>query len=261
MAAFAADAQGSLLLVPRRLVFEDGRRVQELNVANNGKDTARYSIDLVAMNMREDGTIEPVRAEDSANKVLSLLKVYPRHILLAPGESQVVKVQLQHRGAGKLEPGEYRSHLRFKPIPKARQGRARMKKMVTKVRLKLKPVFSFSVPVIIRVGASDTRLTLDDLRFTNKGDTLPRLQLTARRSGNMSVYGDMFVQLTTADGKTTPVATLKGFSVFAPNLTRSFLIDLKPKNLNFKGGRLTVSCFTQVEERSVRIAETSLELP
>ena len=34
-------AQGNLVSMPRRVVFEDAKRTQELNIANNGTDTAK----------------------------------------------------------------------------------------------------------------------------------------------------------------------------------------------------------------------------
>ena len=37
-------AQGNLLLTPRRVVFEGAKKSMDLNLANTGKDTARYVI-------------------------------------------------------------------------------------------------------------------------------------------------------------------------------------------------------------------------
>ena len=36
-----AQAQGNLLVTPRRVVFDGSSRVMELNLANTGRDTAR----------------------------------------------------------------------------------------------------------------------------------------------------------------------------------------------------------------------------
>ena len=59
-----AFAQGDLLITPKRVVFDGSKRVMELNLANIGKDTARYSISLVQYRMTEDGNFEEITVPD-----------------------------------------------------------------------------------------------------------------------------------------------------------------------------------------------------
>lgn len=42
--------------MPRRVVFEGAKKYEELNLANTGKDTARYVISLIHVRMKEDGS-------------------------------------------------------------------------------------------------------------------------------------------------------------------------------------------------------------
>jgi len=56
-----ADCQGNLLLMPRRVVFEGAKKYEELNLANIGKDTARYVISLMHVRMKEDGSFEEIK--------------------------------------------------------------------------------------------------------------------------------------------------------------------------------------------------------
>gem|GEM_PF-5683234 len=42
--SFFAVAQGDLLIAPKRIVFDGSKRVEEINLANIGKDTATYTI-------------------------------------------------------------------------------------------------------------------------------------------------------------------------------------------------------------------------
>ena len=58
-------AQGNLMLLPRRVIFEGAKRYEELNLANNGKDTARYVISLMHVRMKEDGGFEEISQPDS----------------------------------------------------------------------------------------------------------------------------------------------------------------------------------------------------
>jgi P pilus assembly chaperone PapD len=50
----ATYAQGDLMIMPKRLVFEGSERSQEINLANNGSDTAVYAISFINYKMTED---------------------------------------------------------------------------------------------------------------------------------------------------------------------------------------------------------------
>src|SRR5476651_1473462 len=58
-------AQGNLIIMPRRVVFEGAKRTQELNLANTGKDTAKYVISVVEYRMKHDGNFELITQPDS----------------------------------------------------------------------------------------------------------------------------------------------------------------------------------------------------
>jgi P pilus assembly chaperone PapD len=103
-------AQGDLLLYPKRIVFEGSKRTQDLNLANSGKDTARYILSVVQIRMKEDGSFETITEPDPGqNFADKYFRIFPRNVVLPPNEAQTVKVQLIN--TGELQPGEYRSHL------------------------------------------------------------------------------------------------------------------------------------------------------
>jgi hypothetical protein len=88
-------AQGNLLLLPGRVIFEGSKRYEELNLANSGKDTARYVISLMHVRMKEDGGFEEISQPDSGeNFADKFIRFFPHSVVLGPGESQVVKIQL-----------------------------------------------------------------------------------------------------------------------------------------------------------------------
>jgi len=58
-------AQGNLMLLPRRVIFEGSKRYEELNLAKIGKDTARYVISLMHIRMKEVGGFEEISQPDS----------------------------------------------------------------------------------------------------------------------------------------------------------------------------------------------------
>lgn len=254
--AFGQD----LLVVPRRLVF-DGvkRRSQELNLANTGTDTARYEISVIEVRMKENGTFEEIKNADSGNFASKYMRVFPRYVMLGPNESQTIKVQLTH--LNQINEGEYRSHIYIRALPKKKDSRKpKLRKMVTNLRVKLVPMFGISIPTIIKVGESNTRVDLTDLKFkVSKGKAV--FSLTVNRIGNMSAYGNISVEFISSSGNSIHVATVKGLSIYAPNAKRTIKLALNDKlGIRYREGKLRVIFSTQVEDRQVKMAESELNL-
>ena len=114
-----STAQGDLLVFPKRLVFDGTKKSQSVNLSNNGSDTARYTISFIQIRMKEDGGFENITQPDPNQYFADpYLRIFPRSVVLGPGESQVIKVQLQK--TEQMAPGEYRSHLYFRAIPNAK---------------------------------------------------------------------------------------------------------------------------------------------
>ena len=59
-----STAQGDLMLFPKRIVFDGSKKTQEINLANSGKDTARYILSVVQIRMKEDGSFENITEPD-----------------------------------------------------------------------------------------------------------------------------------------------------------------------------------------------------
>ena len=112
----SASAQGNLLITPRRVVFDGTRRVMELNLANTGIDTARYSISLLHYRMNENGTFTEITEPDPGQNFADKnIRFFPRSVTLGPNEAQSIRMQVVNQD--KLSPGEYRSHVYFRSIP------------------------------------------------------------------------------------------------------------------------------------------------
>src|SRR6186713_2777014 len=106
-------AQGNLMLMPRRVVFEGSKRYEELSLANTGNDTARYLISLTHLRMNENGGVVLISQPDSGeNFADNYVRFFPHSVSLGPNESQTVKIQLTK--INQMVPGEYRSHIYFR---------------------------------------------------------------------------------------------------------------------------------------------------
>ncbi len=257
--AFQATAQGNLMLMQKRVVFEGNKRIAAVQYANTGQDTARYVVSLVHNRMKEDGSME--RIEEAAPGEWFAddhVRYFPRNIVLGPNESQTMKIQLvKDRN---LKPGEYRSHLYFRAVPNVDYSSENKKNNNEELSVSLKAVFGITIPLIIRVGENNSSVQLSDLAFTTQDGT-PVVDFSLIRSGDYSVYGDLTVTHVSPAGKKTDVGLVRGVAVYTPGTLRRSRINLQaPEEVDFQSGRLLVRFVKQKEEKGTLQSEAELVL-
>jgi hypothetical protein len=261
MSPIRSIAQGNLLLTPQRVVFEGSKRIEELNLANIGKDTARYLISLMNLRMTEDGGFEEITQPDTGqNFADKWIRFFPHSVILGPGESQAVRIQLT-RPAG-MGPGEYRSHIYLRAIPDEQPLGQKDSVPDSSISVKLIPIFGISIPVIIRRGENTTQTTLSDLSLEMGKDTVPVLSMAFHRTGSMSVYGDILVDYLMDQGKkTVRIGVIRGVAVYTPNTLRRFRMPLQNiSGINYHSGKLHVVYTTSSDHKPATIAEADLIL-
>lgn len=257
----AAYSQGNLLITPRRVVFDGTRRVMELNLANTGVDTARYNISLLQYRMNEDGTFTEITEPDPGQNFADKnLRFFPRSVTLGPNEAQTVRMQVINQD--KLSNGEYRSHVYFRSVPNITAlGEENEVKDSTSFRVQLIPIFGITIPVIIRIGENNTKVSISDVNIHNIGDTLKRIEFKLNRTGNMSVYGDIKIKYISPSGKETPIGALNGLAVYTPNEFRKIIFNLnKENNIDYTTGKLNIIYSAQSETRPEIFAKIEHEL-
>jgi P pilus assembly chaperone PapD len=259
---FNTSAQGNLLITPKRVVFEGNKRSMDLNLANVGEDTATYAISLVQIRMTEEGGFETVTEPDQGQMFASpYLRFFPRSVTLGPNEAQTVKIQVVK--AGGLAPGEYRSHVYFRAVPKEKPlGEEEVTQQdPSTISVKLVPIFGITIPVIIRVGQPSVNVTLSDLALRFDNDTVPRLRFIFNRTGDYSVYGDITVDHISPQGIVTRVGIANGVAVYTPNTKRSFEFGLyTDKGVNYGSGKLLVKYTAPSDMKPEKYAEAELIL-
>lgn len=251
-----ASAQGDLMIMPKRLVFDGSQRSQEINLANTGQDTAVYAISFINYKMTENGNFEQVELPEEGQRFATdFLRYFPRRVTLAPNEAQTIRVQLTR--TGNLEQGEYRSHMYFRAVEEQTALGEETKEDSEGISINIKTVFGISIPIIIRHGQSTTDITLSELNLDISGEN-PKLSLTINRSGNMSVYGDLLVEHLSPSGKKTEVGQVKGISVYTPNSKRYFSFELRDaENVDLTQGKLKIS---YSEDKGGTLASAEKEL-
>ena len=257
-----AVAQGNLLITPRRVVFEGNKRSFDLSLTNTGSDTSTYQISLIQIRMKEDGGFEQITEPDPGQMFADkYLRFFPRQVTLGKNETQVVKINLIR--SGDLVDGEYRSHIYFRSVPKATPLGEQEKISVdtNAVSVKLTPIFGITIPAIIRIGESNTRVSFSGLALSLPSDTIPLFEFVFNRSGNMSVYGDIAVDHISAQGKITRVGIANGVAVYTPNTIRRFQMVLNNKlGVDYSYGTLRVIYSAPSDVKPLRYAEAELPL-
>lgn len=256
------EAQGDLLITPRRVVLDGRKRSMDLSLANIGKDTATYTISFVQIRMTEAGTFETITDPDEGQRFASpFLRFFPRSVTLSPDEVQTIKIQATR--TRELEPGEYRSHLYFRAVPKEKPlgEEVPVQQDPSSISIKLIPVFGITIPVILRTGDPFVSVSLSDLSLRFEQDTMPRLGFTFNRSGDYSVYGDISVDHVSPGGNVIRVGIANGIAVYTPNTRRTFEFNLmKLPEVDYSQGKILVTFSAPSDVRPEKYAEAELIL-
>lgn len=254
-------AQGDLLITPKRIVFENNKQKEEINLVNTGQDTTTYSISFVQYNMKEDGSLVIIEKPDSGQMFADpYLRIFPRRVTLAPREPQVIS--LQYRRNADMAEGEYRSHLYFRSEKNNTPlGIENTVNDSSKLKIKLIPVFGLSIPVILRTGQVNASSSLTDLKFENLPDLNQALNLTITRTGNSSIYGDIVVRFFPTIGNPVEVGRINNVGVYTNINKRHITVKFKSNiNLDHTTGKLKVQYLSKQEKNTVTIAEEELEV-
>lgn len=258
-------AWADLMLNPTRIVFDKNQRAAQLDLINNGQETATYRISLVNRRMDETGGFtaidSPLPGEQFAD---SMLRYSPRQVVLAPGAGQAVRILL--RKPADLAAGEYRSHLMFERIPEAK-GAANIetqgKTGVGEIGIQLTAMIGASIPVIVRHGETSASVELTNLALLKPAaDQPPVVAVVLERSGNRSVYGDLVASFTPQGGAEQVIAKADGVAVYTPNALRRVSLMLQPlAGLALAHGTLHVSYRDRPDAGGKLLAETAIQLP
>jgi hypothetical protein len=259
IALLAVDtAAANLMLHPTRIVFDKNQRAAQVELVNNGSSTLTYRISLVNRRMNETGEFSdataPLPGEQFAD---AMVRHSPRQVVLAPGASQTVRIQL--RKPAELAAGEYRSHLIFAQVGDA--AAAPSGGTSDGLEIKLTPLIGASIPIIVRHGPTAASVTLTNLKVERDGaNQTPVLAFEMRREGNRSLYGDLVVTLTPdGGGGEHQLARANGVAVYTPNPLRRVRIALPPAAAQ-AGGTLRVVFQERPEDGGKPLAQAQLPL-
>lgn len=258
------NCSASLLITPSRVVFEDRTRTEQVTLNNKGSETTTYRISFIRQNMTVDGNFEAVEEGQEGLYSDEIVRYSPRQVMLAPGQTQVVRLML--RKPKSLADGEYRSHMLLQALPKVTT--TDISKAVDEnsdeISVEITTILGVSIPVIVRHGKLESELTLTNASFVASpaSKKKPYIAVDMNRSGNESTYGDFRVTHVSESGQSTIVSNAKGIAVYSPNQIRKFHIPVDIiDGVDYKKGRFHITYVESGKDESTGlISAIDLEL-
>ncbi|WP_164118476.1 molecular chaperone [Sphingorhabdus sp. Alg239-R122] len=224
LAPLPAQAAGDLLVAPTRVVL-DGARGTEVILNNVGAEPATYRISLELRRMTTDGKLDEVTKEEAnalEQAALSMIRYAPRRITLAPNQPQAIRIGV--RPPEGLADGEYRAHMLFRAIPKARPV-APQAGEAQGLSIALTPIYGVTIPVIIRKGQLQASAAIANGRVvTDQYGAAFAFDLSRR--GDKSTYGEIRV---TKPGLDEPLLVARGIAVYAEVDARAVKLPVPPE--------------------------------
>ena len=231
-------AQGDILITPKRIVFSESDIKRKITLINVGDTESLFTVSFVQRRMNEDGSVTSITNPDPGEKFATPhLRIYPRRVVLKPGESQIVI--LQRRRSNNIEDGEYRSHLSFLSLPNItplKNLTPIIEKDTITFSTILTTTFSISIPVILRYGEPNVSSYISDLKLEGT-----QLRFNINRKGNVSIYGDFLIQYIPEEGEPFSILNRKGVGVYTTIEKRKMTFNLdKTTNIDLNKGSLKV---------------------
>lgn len=230
---------------PTRVVFEGRTRTASVTLINRGNEASTFRISFERKRMTEDGNFEDVKQPDPG-EIFSdqMIRFSPRQVVLPPGQAQVVRLLL--RKPPNLADGEYRSHMLFREVPeqKSQSIEAQTSKK-NQMIISIKPVLGISIPVIVRQGSTSAEVQIVKTNLTRVSPDMSKamIELTMKRTGNRSVYGDIVATYrnNNSDKNAVVVAQVSGIAIYTPNYTRTVKLQVQaPAGIKLDQGQIDV---------------------
>jgi len=256
-------SQGNLLVAPIRVVFEDGKQREDLNLSNIGQDTAVYLISFIHYQMLENGSFKQLGDTDilPTPRADTYLRIFPRRVTLPPGESQIVR--LQYRKQADMKNGEYRSHMYFRADKNATAlGMRTVGEDTTRLSVSITPIFGISIPIIIRNGSLNFGVNLSDVSLKAINDSLYNLGVTINRTGEKSAYGSLEAEFVPDKGGSMKVGIANGVGIYTELNRRIYNLPVRmTKGIKLQAGKLVVRYLTPKDDGGKELARTEYRLP
>lgn len=256
LGAMSLATQANLLITPTKITLLDADRTQEIILLNDGNERRSYRVEWSEKRVDESGDVKVLTAAEATNfpKASGFIRFSPRQVTLNPGERQIVKLIV--RRPQNLKDGDYRSYLSFIALPVNKPVETNG---ATGIQLNL--LMSYSLPVLVRKGASNVQVTIDntDLKYDAKtGRGLINVNLS--RSGSSSAVGNLIAYWTPTNGEEQIIGRINDMSIYTEVNRRIASPGWLAESFTPSSGKLRVVYEGVKEYRGTVLAEKTISL-
>lgn len=236
---------------PTRVILDKNSRHAAITLRNSSTGTFTYRMRFVEMGLSKEGRLhlmKPGSYPDGFRSAANVVRVSPRQVRLGPGESQVVRLMM--RRGSVIEPGEYRSHLEIRALPKLSESDLAEVLKKKEATGQLAPIVNARVgvtlPVILRSGDLDASVDIQKAAFLKSSTgNFDLVKFKLKRNGSQSVFGDIRMYWETSEGgDSSPqlIANVEGYGLYYPYQSEDILLKTNPlkKEMLELGGKLKV---------------------
>lgn len=256
----AGGGKAGMLLLPTRIELTERDRNVELLIKNNGSVRGLYRVEVVDMEMLEEGPIQAIEeGKPAPYSVKDFTRISPRRIVLEPDQTQAVRIIV--RKPSNLEDGEYRSHVKVTIVEDNvdKQGNpVDLKSDGKNMKVQVKARFSMAIPLIVRQGEPKVTVKIGDVKLRKEG-AVNYADVELLRDGDRSAFGDVSVTHKAASGKETVLKFSPGLAVYRPTPKRKLALPLEmPDGFTLKGGTLKIRYTAQEKDGGAVLAEKEI---
>ena len=233
------NAAANITVTPQRVVLESKLRSQTLTLLNTGDVTGEFRVSISPVYINESGQYKKIaEPTEEQLKATKLFRVAPRKLILRPGESQIVRVA--SRKPASLAEGEYMAALTVKPSNLPDNKKTNDNRPLSQSTVSVEMQVSVTLPLILRQGELDAKLTISDVNFSNDKNGQNTLDVALTRQGGRSVNAYMEAHVERGGRKQKIGQTW--FVMYPPQTNASGRIPIKlPERFDTTGSKLIVS--------------------
>lgn len=183
------ESKAQTLFSQYRVIYEKNG-IMSMFLSNPTDKTYTYKIIFEDKEMDQAGNIHPVpNNQIFSHSLTKYLRVFPRSVVITPGSSQEVQIQLKTPNS--LQDGEYRSFITFSPLESNSNDNRDSINKGTQIALKIQ--MATSIPILYRKNPVVRQVKIDSVSLTSFNDSIKVLNLCIQRDGDRSIYGKLNV--------------------------------------------------------------------
>jgi hypothetical protein len=218
--AFSARSAHAVTVSPTAVYITSRNPSALLTLINTGSRPEEIELSLgFGYPVSDSAGVLRVDIVDSAAKgepsLISFLRVFPRRLVLQPGQRQVVRVMVAMPAAA--ADGEYWGRV----LVKSRGGEPPIEQSQGNVRMQLSLETTFATAVFFHKGDVKTGITIPAADARRLGDSV-QFTLDLKREGNGAFLGRIRAELVNASGAT--VAEVEDVAAVYRSLRRRFVL-------------------------------------